>query len=95
MTDTVSASFMVTEIRRRRATGNPRAVATVEVNLGGIAMTLSGIEVVLTANGKLQARAARYRTAAGTWAPCIVLPDELERAIGREVLAMFTDEPCP
>jgi hypothetical protein len=62
-----------------------------EVNIGGIELTLSGIEVVRTSNGKLQARAARYRTAAGTWAPCITLPDELERAIGREILAAFTE----
>jgi hypothetical protein len=93
MSSTVPVHFTVVELRRLRATGNPRALATVEVNLDGVAMTLSGIEVVLTANGKLQARAARYRTAAGAWAPSIVLPAELERAIGREVLAAF-GEPC-
>ena len=91
MSGTVSVTFTVTELRRLRATGNPRALATVAIDLDGIAMTLSGIEVVLTANGKLQARAARYRTAGGTLAPCIVLPPELERAIGREVLAAFTE----
>jgi hypothetical protein len=91
MTSTVSVSFSVTSLQRLRAAGNPRALATAKVNLGGIELTLSGIEVVRTSNGKLQARAPRYRTQTGVWAPAVTLPDELERAIGVEILAMFVE----
>jgi hypothetical protein len=91
MTDTIGVSFTVTELRRLHSAGRLLALATVAIDLDGVALTLHGVQVLRLANGKLQARAAHYRTPTGAWAPAITLPDELERAIGVEILAAFVE----
>jgi hypothetical protein len=91
MTDTVSVSFEVVDFRRVHGARDLLALATVDINLDGIAVTLRGVQVLRLPNGKLQARAPHYRTTTGVWAPAVTLPDELERAIGAEVLALVTE----
>jgi hypothetical protein len=93
MTDTIGVSFTVTELRRLRSAGHLLALATVEIDLDGVALTLHGVQVLRLPNGKLQCRAAHYRAQTGQWLPAVTLPEELEVAIGREILAAFT-EPC-
>jgi hypothetical protein len=87
MSDTVSVSFEVVSVTRLHSAGHLLALATVEIDLDGVALTLHGVQVVRTPAGKLQCRAAHYRTPTGEWAPAVILPDELERAIGAEILA--------
>jgi stage V sporulation protein G len=91
MSDTVSVSFEVVSVTRLHRAGRLLALATVEIDLDGVALTLHGVQVIQLPNGRLQCRAAHYRAQTGTWAPCITLPDELERAIGREILAGFVE----
>ena len=93
MSDTVSVSFVVVSVTRLHSAGNLLALASIAIDLDGIELTMSGIQVVRTPAGKLQCKAPHHRLPTGQWVPSIVLPDELERAIGREVLAGFT-EPC-
>jgi hypothetical protein len=54
-------------------------------------MTLHGVAVTRLPNGSLQCSAPRYRTPTGEWAPAVTLPDELEIAIGNEVIAAFLE----
>jgi DNA-binding cell septation regulator SpoVG len=91
MTDTIPVRFEVVELRRLHSAGRLLALATVELDLGGIELTLHGVQVIQLPNGKLQCNAPRYRTPTGEWAPAVTLPDELELAIGAEILAAFTD----
>jgi stage V sporulation protein G len=91
MSDTVPVTFTVTEIRRLHSAGRLLALATVEINLDGVAMTLHGVAVTRLPNGSLQCAAPRYRTTTGQWAPAVTLPAELEIAIGNEVVAAFHD----
>jgi stage V sporulation protein G len=92
-TDTISVSFEVVSVTRLHNAGRVLALATVEIDLDGIELTMSGIQIVRLANGRLQCKAPHHRLPTGQWVPSIVLPDELERAIGAEILAAFT-EPC-
>jgi stage V sporulation protein G len=91
MTDIVSVTFVVTELRRLPNAGRVLALATVEIDLDGVALALHGVQVLRTPTGKLQARAPHYRAQTGQWLPAVTLPDELERAIGREILAGFVE----
>jgi hypothetical protein len=90
--DTVSTSFTLIDLRRLHSAGNLLAIATLELNLGGIEVLLHGVQVVRTPAGKLQCKAPHHRLPTGQWVPSIVLPYELEIAIGRETLAAFTDD---
>jgi stage V sporulation protein G len=91
MSDTVHIAFTVTELRRLHSAGRLLALATVEIDLDGVLLTLNGVQVIQLPNGKLQCRAAHYRTPTGEWAPAVTLPDELEMAIGAEILSGFVD----
>ena len=93
MTDTLPVTFTVTALRRLHSTGRLLALATVDLDLDGVAMTLHGVQVTRLPNGSLQCSAPRYRTPTGEWAPAVTLPDELEVAIGAEVIAAFLDLP--
>jgi hypothetical protein len=84
MSSTVPVTFTVTELRRLHRAGNLLALATVEVDLDGVALTLHGVQVLRLPTGRLQCRAPHYRAQTGAWVPAVTLPDELEVAIGRD-----------
>jgi hypothetical protein len=84
MSSTVPVTFTVTELRRLHRAGNLLALATVEVDLDGVALTLHGVQVLRLPTGRLQCRAPHYRAQIGAWVPAVTLPDELEVAIGRD-----------
>jgi hypothetical protein len=90
-TDTVPVTFTVTDLRRLHSAGSLLALATVAIDANGVEILLSGVQVLRLPNGRLQARSPRYRAQSGEWLPAVTLPEELERAIGREVLAMVTE----
>jgi hypothetical protein len=89
--ETTIVRFEVVEFRRLHGARDLLALATVEIDLGGVAIVLHGVQARRLPNGKIQARAPHYRTPTGEWAPAITLPDELERAIGAEILALVTE----
>jgi stage V sporulation protein G len=91
MTSTVSVTFEVVSVTRLHSAGRLLALATVEIDLDGVPLTLNGVQVLRTPAGKMQCRAPHYRGPTGEWLPAVTLPDELERAIGREILAGFME----
>jgi hypothetical protein len=93
MSSTIPVTFTVTELRRLHSAGNLLALATVAIDLHGIELTLHGIQIQRLPGGALQCSAPRYRCPTGQWQPAVTLPDELEVAIGNEVIAAWL-EPC-
>lgn len=68
------------------------ALASAEIEVGGIAFRLDGIQVV-AGKGRgfptLQVKLPTYRGSDGTWRPAVALPPELERPLGNAVLAAY------
>lgn len=67
------------------------ALATVEINIDGIVMTIDGVQVVrLPATANKQEMTGvdvpHYRGADGTWRRAVMLPDELDGPLGDAVL---------
>jgi hypothetical protein len=91
VSDAVRVTFTVTELRRLHSAGNLLALASITIDLDGVELTMSGIQIVRLPTGRLQCKAPHHRLPTGQWVPSIVLPDELEIAIGREILAGFAE----
>lgn len=70
------------------------ALASAEIEVGGVAFRLDGIQVI-AGRGRgfptLQVKLPTYRGADGAWRPAVVLPPELERPLGDSVLAAYSD----
>ena len=65
-------------------------LASVELVIAGVALTLHGLQVQRGQQGGAEATAVtlpRYRPAGGDWRSAIPLPDELRRPIADAVLA--------
>lgn len=65
------------------------ALASVELDIDGIVMTIHGIQVVKAKGGYgdcLQVRLPTHRTTDGLWQSSLELPQELELPLGRAVL---------
>jgi hypothetical protein len=86
--DAVNVSFVVAGIEPLQGAGALRAMANVEVNVGGtFDFTLQGIQVRARGNG-LVVQAPQYRDPkSGRWLlPAVLLPPELRDAIAATVL---------
>ena len=92
--DSVPVAFTVSSVRRLAGAGHLLALATVTIDLAGVEMVLHGVQVLRTAAGQLRCQAPRFRAHTGAWEPAVTMPEELEAAIGREVLKVggFMDE---
>lgn len=92
--DAIAVEFTVSNIRHVHDAGRLLALATVTIELAGIEIALNGVQVRRLPNGKLRCQAPQFRTHTGTWEPAVTMPEELEEAIGREVLTAggFMDE---
>ena len=65
-------------------------LAIVEVEIGGVGMTLQGVQVVRGDDGRIVCGAPVFRhPRTGQWLPAVLLPNELRDALAREVLASF------
>ncbi|MGJ0506561.1 MAG: hypothetical protein ACR652_05365 [Methylocystis sp.] len=64
------------------------AIASVEVSIGGVPLTIHGLEGRRGLDGTLQISTPGI-SHAGVIMPAIELPIELERAIGREISALL------
>ena len=82
---TATVTFTVTDVERIEGAGRLAALAAIEIELDGIALTVQGVRVVRQRN-RITAEAPRYRDPrTGQWLQALILPDELGAAIGREL----------
>jgi hypothetical protein len=68
------------------------ALASAEIEVGGIAFRVDGIQVVAGRNRgfpTVQVKLPTYRGSDGAWRPAVTLPPELERPLGNAVLAAY------
>jgi hypothetical protein len=73
-----------------RGSGRLVAMAGVVVEIAGVELLLRGVQVVRGPHG-LECRPPQFRDADGQWAASIVLPPELQEAIGNAVLDQVHD----
>jgi hypothetical protein len=82
---TATVTFTVTDLERIEGAGRLAALAAIEIELDGIALTVQGVRVVRQKD-RMTTEAPRYRDPrTGRWLPALILPDELGAAIAREV----------
>ena len=82
---TATVTFTVTDLERIEGAGRLAALAAIEIELDGIALTVQGVRVVRQKN-RMTTEAPRYRDPrTGRWLPALILPDELGAAIARVV----------
>jgi hypothetical protein len=85
VTDTVAVEYHLVAVEAVSGAGRLIAVATVELAIAGIPITLQGVQLKLTHDNKVLCQAPQWRhPRTGQWVPCILLPDELRVAIGSE-----------
>jgi hypothetical protein len=82
---TATVTFTVTDVERIEGAGRLAALAAIEIELDGIALTVQGVRVLRQKN-RITTEAPRYRDPrTGQWLPALILPDELGAAIAREL----------
>lgn len=84
--DTIPVTFTVSNLRHLRGAGRLLVLADVTMDMHGIEIGLNGVQIVRLPTGRLRCQAPRYRSHTGEWLPAVTLPEELELAIGREVM---------
>jgi hypothetical protein len=88
--ETATVTFTVTDVERIEGAGRLAALAAIEIELDGVALTVQGVRVVRQKD-RITAEAPRYRDPkTGRWLPALILPDELGVAIAREVHRIVT-----
>src|ERR671919_3036603 len=82
---TSTVTFTVTDVERVEGAGRLIALAAIELELDGVALVVQGVRVVRQST-RIDTEAPRFRDPrTGQWVPALILPDELRRAIAREV----------
>jgi hypothetical protein len=90
METTATVTFTVTDVERIEGAGRLAALAAIEIELDGVALTVRGVRV-LRQRGRITTEPPRYRDPrTGQWLPALILPDELGLAIAREVHRILT-----
>jgi hypothetical protein len=90
---TTTVTFTVTDVERIKGAGRLAALAAIEIELDGIALTVQGVRVVRQ-NNRITTEAPRYRDPrTGQWLPALILPDELGAAIARELHRIVMSPP--
>ncbi len=85
MDSTATVTFTVTDVERVEGAGRLAALAAIEIELDGVALTVRGVRV-LRQRDRITTEAPRYRDPrTGQWLPALILPAELGHAIAREV----------
>jgi hypothetical protein len=92
MDSTATVTFTVTDVERIEGAGRLAALAAIEIELDGVALTVRGVRV-LRQRGRITTEPPRYRDPrTGQWLPALVLPDELGLAIAREMHRILTSQ---
>jgi hypothetical protein len=82
---TATVTFTVIDVERIEGAGRLAALAAIEIELDGIALTVRGVRVVRQKN-RMITEPPRYRDPrTGQWLPALILPEELGAAVAREV----------
>jgi len=85
--DTIPVEFTVRQIEAVHGRGALVALATVDVSVCGVDITLQGVQVVQAPSGALDCRAPVFKDPSrGVWLPGVLLPPELAKAMGVDVL---------
>lgn len=88
-TESVTVNIEVMGIERVRGAGRLLAFGIVRVEIGGVELTLQGVQIVRAADGSISVRAPMFRHPRdGRSHPSVLLPSELSAAIADEVLAL-------
>ena len=88
MTDaeTEIVRFEVCQVERVER-GRLIGLAVVSLDIAGVELTLSGVQIMRGTNGTLECRAPVWRhPRSGEWLPGVLLPPELASALAAEVL---------
>jgi hypothetical protein len=90
---TATVTFTVIDVEQIEGAGRLAALAAIEIELDGIALTVQGVRVVRQ-NNRITTEAPRYRDPrTGQWLPALILPDELGAAIARELHRIVMSPP--
>lgn len=88
MMGTIPVRFEVLGVEPVRGAGRLVGLAVVLLDVGGVEVTLQGVQVLRDVLGGLTVQAPRFRHPRdGRHHPAVLLPIELRDAIGAEVLA--------
>jgi hypothetical protein len=87
--ETATVSFTLLSLERARDRGRLLGLASAEILLAGVAVTLQGIRIIYEPDGSLLVQPPRFRHPDGHWLPAVILPPELANAIAAEVLDAF------
>jgi hypothetical protein len=86
---TTIVTFTVTDVERVHGAGRLVALAKVELELDGVVLVMQGVRV-LRQRDRITTQAPRFRDPrTGNWIPALIVPDELGRAIARELHEML------
>lgn len=89
MTESVPVRFEVLGTEPVHGAGRLVALANVALDVAGLELTLQGVSVTRDGRGALAVRGPVWRhPGSGRWLPALLLPDELQQAIGNAVLAL-------
>ena len=85
--DTIPVEFTVRQIEAVHGRGALVALAIVDVSFCGVDITLQGVQIVQGPSGALDCRAPVFKDPSrGIWLPGVLLPPELAKAMGVDVL---------
>ena len=91
--ETATISFTLLGLERARDRGRLLGLASAEILLAGVAVTVQGIRIIYEPDGSLLVQPPRFRHPDGHWLPAVILPPELAEAIAAEVLDAFGTRP--
>lgn len=86
MSETSPATVEVLSLTLTRAPGRLIGLAVVEVVLDGVPIVIQGVRVLRRPDGLAVVQMPTYRHTTGELIPALVLPDELDDAVQRQVL---------
>ena len=87
--ETATVTFRLLSIERGRDRGRLLGLASAEILLAGVVVTVQGIRIIYEPDGSLLVQPPRFRHPDGHWLPAVTLPPELANAIAAEVLKAF------
>src|SRR5262249_41353324 len=83
--DTAPVTMAILGIERVRDRGRLKALASVEIVVGGVAFEIHGIAAVAIAAGEMDVRVPTYRDPHGASRPVVILPPEMPVPLARLV----------
>ena len=72
--ETATVSFTLLGLERARDRGRLIGLASAEILVGGVAVTVQGIRIIYEPDGSLLVQPPRFRHPDGHWLPAVVLP---------------------